>query len=316
MRSHACSRIVFQDSKESWRASRRCSFRTGHSRGGGPFYDALLLVVKAKLRERLNFLEVVKQMAGEAARLFLRPTPCCLSGLYLEARKAYEGRARLYAAVYFNTMTSVVPDDLNYCWICRRCTCHISLTRIADMPNYDARSVSDLHNVMKRWQKSHDSVLATLHYMGGVNFDEDDRIILRIVPGGDASLSDLLDELHNILDVHAPTDYHVSVTDPGHVHWFKCEPSRTPACPAAASSLESSSSHGTSLALSVCSGSMSTSSNRSRASSARSADPRIRELESVARVTSVFCMSRWRCWCPEEPRCWRPLTALMPSWEL
>ena len=250
-------------------------------------------------------------MAGEAARLFLRPTSCCLSGLYLEARKAYEGRARLYAAVYFNTMTSVVPDDLNYCWICRRCTCHISLTRIADMPNYDARSVSDLHNVMKRWQHSHDSVLATLHYMGGVNFDEDDRIILRIVPGGDASLSDLLDELHNILDVHAPTDYHVSVTDPGQVHWFKCEPSTTPACPAAASSLESSSSNGASLAPSVCSanpsepgpGPTSTSSNRSRASSARSAEPRMRERESRARLTSAFGMSRWR-----------PLNALMPPW--
>ena len=254
-------------------------------------------------------------MAGEAARLFLRPTSCSLSGIYLKAREANEDRSRLYAAVYFNKMTSTVADDLNEYWICRKCSCHISLTPIADMPRYNAGTVSALHKAMKKWQQSHDSVQATLHYMGGVNFDEDDRIILRIVPGGDASLSDLLDELHNILDVHAPTDYHVSVTDPGHVHWFKCEPSRTPACPAAASSLESSSSHGASLALSVCSGPMSTPSNRSRASSARSADPRIRELESVARVTSVFCMSRWRCWCPEEPRCWRPLTALMPPWE-
>ena len=249
-------------------------------------------------------------MGGEAARLFLRPTSCCLSGIYLKTREAYENRSRLYAAVYFNTMTSTVADDLNQCWICRKCSCHISLTPIADMPRYDAGTVSDLHNAMKRWQQSHDSVQATLHYMGGVDFDENDRIILRIVPDGDPSLSDLIDELHHILVGQAPTDYHVSETDPGQVHWFKCEPSTTPACPAAASSLESSSSNGASLAPSVCSANPSelglgptpTSSNWSRASSARSAELRIREVESEARVTSVFRMSRRRCWCPEEPR--------------
>ena len=263
----------------------------------------------------------VKRMAGDAAGLFLQPTVCSLSGIHLEAREANEDVDLLYAAVHFNTMTSLLPDDLNNCWICRKCECHISLTRISDMPRYDAKTVSDLHKAMKKWQQSHDSVQATLHYMGGLHLDENDRIILTVVPDGDPSLSGLVDELHHLLVAQAFTDYHVSLTDPGEIHWFKYEPSTTLACPVAASSSESSSSNRTFLAASVYStnlsesgsGTTTTPSNQSRALSARSADPRIRELESKARVLEVFCESQWRCWC--KPRTWQPLTALMPPWE-
>ena len=260
-------------------------------------------------------------MAGEAAGLFLRPTPCCLSGIDLEAGEAKESRYRLYAAVHFNTMTSLLPDDLNYCWICRNCSCHISLTRIRDMPHYDAKTVSDLHKAMKKWQRSHDSIQVTLHYTRGLHLNEDDRIVLNLVPDGDPSLSGLVDELHRLLLGQAFTDYHVSLTDPGKIHWFKYEPPTRLAYPAAVSSSESSSSNETFLALSVCSANpsesgsapTSTSSNQSRASSARSAESRIRELESKARVNSVFRTSQWRCWCVEEPRTWRPLTALIAA---
>ena len=262
-------------------------------------------------------------MAGEAAVLFLRPIRCSLAGIDLGAGEAKGNRHRLYAAVHFNTVTSLSPDDLNHCWRCRNCNCHISLTRIRDMPPYDAKTVSHLDKTIKEWQRSHDSIQVTLHYTGGLHLNEDDRIVLQLVPDGDPSLSGLVDELHHLLVAQAFTDYHVSLTDPGEIHWFKYEPSTTLACPAAASSSESSSSNGTFLAPSVCSanpsesgsGTTPTSSNQSRASSARSADPRIREFESKARVNSVFCMSQWRCWCVEEPRTWRPLTALMPPWK-
>ena len=272
-------------------------------------------------RHRIELLRDEKRMAGEAAGLFLRPTLCCLSGIHLEAREANESRDRLYAAVHFNTMTSLLPDDLNNCWICRKCSCHISLTRISDMPRYDAKTVSELHKAMKKWQQSHDSVQATLHYMRGLHLDENERIILTLVPDGDLALSGLLGELHHLFVAQPFTDYHVSLTDPGEIHWFKYEPSTTLACPAAASSSESSSPSGTFLAPSVSSANLSesgsgttpTPSNQSRAFSARSADPRIRELESKARVLEVFCESQWRCWC--KPRTWRPLTALMPPWE-
>ena len=262
-------------------------------------------------------------MAGEAAVLFLRPIRCCLSGIDLEAGEAKESRYRLYAAVHFNTMTSLSPDDLNYCWICRNCNCHISLTRIRDMPHYDAKTVSHLHKTIKEWQRSHDSIQVTLHYPGELNSNEDDRIVLHLVPDGDPSFSGLVDELHRLLVDQAPIDYHVSLTDPGKIHWFKYEPPTTLACPAVASSSESSSPNKTCLAQGVCSanpsesvsGPISTSSNQSRASSARSAESRIRELESKARVTNVFHTSQWRCWCVEEPRTWRPLTALIAPWE-
>ena len=70
-----------------------------------------------------------RSMAGEAAGLFLRPTPCCLSGIDLEAGEAKESRCRLYAAVHFNTMTSLLPDDLKPCRLkgSRLNVCYIAL---------------------------------------------------------------------------------------------------------------------------------------------------------------------------------------------
>ena len=257
-------------------------------------------------------------MAGEAAVLFLRPIRCCLSGIDLEAGEAKESRYRLYAAVHFNTMTSLSPDDLNYCWICRNCNCHISLTRIRDMPHYDAKTVSHLHKTIKEWQRSHDSIQVTLHYPGELNSNEDDRIVLHLVPDGDPSLAGLVDELHRLLVGQASIDYHVSLTDPGKIHWFKHQPPTTLACPAVAPSSDSSSSSNTTcLALSVCSANpsesvserISTSLYHSGASSARVAGSRIRNRESRARVTNVFHTSQWRRWCVEEPGTWRPLAA-------
>ena len=257
-------------------------------------------------------------MAGEAAVLFLRPIRCSLAGINLEVGEAKENRDRLYAAVHFNTITSLSPDDLNQRWICSDCNCHISLTRIRDMPPYDAKTVSQLDNTIKEWQRAHVSIQVTLHYTGRPQIHEDDRIVLHLVPDGDSSLAGLVDEPHDLLVGQAPTNYHVSLTDPGKIHWFKHQPPTTLACPAVAPSSDSSSSSNTTcLALSVCSANpsesvserISTSLYHSGASSARVAGSRIRNRESRARVTNVFHTSQWRRWCVEEPGTWRPLAA-------
>ena len=123
-------------------------------------------------------------MAGQISSLFESPTLCSLSGISLQARPAIDRPDFLYAAVYFNTITSLVPDAVfRERWECTDCTCHISITQNMEMPGYDRGIVYRLRQAFKRWKTFQDSVRATLLYVPlGEWTDPQSRIVLDTIP--------------------------------------------------------------------------------------------------------------------------------------
>ena len=164
-------------------------------------------------------------MAGQIASLFKSPQLCRLSGVSLQARSATEGPEFLYAAVYFHTMTSLVPDDFGERWRITECTCHISLTQHDTMPRYDDRTIYNLRQAFQRWQSTQNSVEATLQYIPlEERIDPQCRIVLSVFPDEQSPLFKLLGQLHDILFEKTTSschEYHVSVTEPGEIKRFR-----------------------------------------------------------------------------------------------
>ena len=182
-------------------------------------------------------------MAGKISSLFHSPELCCLSGMHLQARPDVRRPDLLYAALYFNTITSMVPDpDFGERWKCTECTGHISLAQSSEMPRYDRGIVSGLRQAFQEWKRLHISVEATLLYVClEERIDSETRIVLNIILDEASSLFQLLGQLSRILlgeTTSSGLEYHVSMTEPGEVEWFRDDISAASSPRPVASTLE------------------------------------------------------------------------------